>query len=210
MSVDALPARERILAAAIDVMRRKGVAAATTRAIAAEAGISEALIYRYFKNKLDVLRTSVREYVGSAFIGALSALPESVGVEPPAAAVERIALAALAYYHDLIPLLAALFSDNALIEWYRSSLRDQSAGPHRATLLLADYLAAEQRAGRLAAALECSAAAQMVLGACFQHVFFSMTVGAERLGVADADLARAVARNLAAIGAVRQEPGRAE
>ena len=60
--------RERILRAAIEVMRAGGVGATTTRAIAANAGVSEALIYRYFKNKIDVLRTAVHEQVTPEFI----------------------------------------------------------------------------------------------------------------------------------------------
>ena len=96
-------------------MRSKGVGAATTRTIAAEAGISEALVDRYFKSKRDVLRTAVREYVGFAFAETLQTLAEHVGRASPAENLERVAAAALTYYHDLIPLLASLFSDNALI-----------------------------------------------------------------------------------------------
>ena len=191
------PTRERILTAAIDVMRGKGVGAATTRAIAAEAGISEALIYRYFKNKVDVLRTAVREYVGLAFADTIAALPEHVGRASATANVERVATAALTFYHDLIPLLASLFSDNALIEWYRSSLREHDSGPHRAIRLLGEYLAAEQRLGRIGPDVAPQAAAQMVLGACFQHVFFALTVGPDRLGFTDPELAAAVARSIA-------------
>ncbi len=205
MSVsDAVPTRERILIAAIDVMRSKGVAAATTRTIAAEAGISEALIYRYFKSKLEVLRAAVREEVGSAFNESLAALPSLVGAETPAANLEHVAAAALALYHDLIPLLASLFSDNALIESYRTSLREHDSGPHRSIRVLGDYLAAEQRQGRIAAEIDPQAAAQMVLGACFQHVFFSLTVGLDRLVFDDPGLALAVARSIAIPGP-RQE-----
>jgi AcrR family transcriptional regulator len=201
---DAVPTRERILIAAIDVMRGKGVAAATTRTIAAEAGISEALIYRYFKSKLEVLRAAVREEVGSAFNETLAALSAQVGMATPAEHLERAAGAALAFYHDLIPLLASLFSENALIESYRASLREHEAGPHRAIRLLGDYLAAEQRQGRIAAEIEPLAAAQMILGACFQHVFFTLTVGLDRLAFDDAGLARAVARSITGPGG-RQE-----
>jgi AcrR family transcriptional regulator len=197
LSVEVAPTRERILTAAIVVMHNKGVAAATTRAIAAEAGISEALIYRYFKNKLDVLRTAVREYVGVAFAETIAALPERVGDESVAANVERVAAGALSLYRDLIPLLASLFSDNALLDWYRTSLREHDSGPHRAIRLLGEYLAAEQARGRIAPEVAPLAAAQMVLGACFQHVFFALTVGLDRLAFTDAELAAAVARSIA-------------
>jgi AcrR family transcriptional regulator len=201
---DPVPTRERILIAAIDVMRRKGVAAATTKTIAAEAGISEALIYRYFKSKLEVLRAAVREEVGSAFNELLASLPGLVGTAAPAANVERVARAAIAFYRDLIPLLASLFSDNALIESYRSSLREHEGGPHRAVRVLGQYLAAEQQHGGIAPEIDPLAEAQMILGACFSHVFFGLTVGADRLPFDDDRLATAVARSVPGPGG-RQE-----
>lgn len=196
MSAAGFPARERILTAAIDVMRCKGVAGATTRAIAAEAGVSEALIYRYFKSKLDVLRTAVREYVASIFKETLQALAEQVEMKTPAANLERIAVAALAFYRDLIPVLGALFSESALIDWYRDSLVEDN-WPYHYTCMLRDYIALEQRHGRLAAALDPMTAARMLLGACFQHVFFAMIFGPDQMGLDGADLARLVSRNIA-------------
>jgi AcrR family transcriptional regulator len=188
--------REKILRAAIEVMRAGGVGATTTRAIAAAAGVSEALIYRYFKNKIDVLRTAVREQVTPEFWDVINALPAAGGSERPALTVQRIARAALRYYHDLVPLLAAVFSDSALIEWYRTSLVEHDAGPHRAIRIVGEYLAAEQRAGRLATTLDPTAAAQMLLGACFQQVFFTFTVGVERLSFDDEHLVVAIAGNI--------------
>jgi AcrR family transcriptional regulator len=189
--------RERILRAAIEVMRAGGVGATTTRAIAANAGVSEALIYRYFKNKIDVLRTAVREQVTPEFWDVINALPAAGSSECPALTVQRIARAALRYYHDLVPLLAAVFSDSALIEWYRTSLIEHDAGPHRAIRIVGEYLAAEQCAGHLAPTLDPTAAAQMLLGACFQQVFFTFTVGVERLSFDDEHLVVAVAGNIA-------------
>jgi AcrR family transcriptional regulator len=197
---EATSTRERILAAAIDVMRSKGVAAATTRVIAAEAGISEALIYRYFRSKLDVLRAAVREYVGPRFSETLAQLPAHVDDVTAAANLERVALAALAFYRDLIPVLASLYSDNGLIDWYRSSTRDADAGPHRAVRILGDYLTIAQQHGYIAPDIIPLAAAQMLLGACFQQVFFSQTLGAERMALDDATLAAGVARCLAPAG----------
>jgi AcrR family transcriptional regulator len=178
-------------------MRANGVGGATTRAIAAHAGISEALIYKYFKNKIELLRTAVHEQVTPEFWEVIDALPAAAGTERPGLTIQRIARAALRYYHDLVPLLAAVFSDSALIEWYRTSLVEHDAGPHRAIRIVGAYLAGEQKAGRIAATLDPTAAAQMLLGACFQQVFFTFTVGAERLSFDDDRLAVAAAANIA-------------
>jgi AcrR family transcriptional regulator len=159
--------------------------------------VSEALIYRYFENKIAVLRTAVHEQVTPEFWEVIDALPALAGTEHPALSLGRVARAALRYYHDLIPLLTAVFSDTELIAWYRTSLIEHDAGPHRAIRIVGEYIAAEQRAGRLAATLDPTAAAQMLLGACFQQVFFSFTVGAERLSFDDEQLVLAIAGNIA-------------
>jgi AcrR family transcriptional regulator len=51
--------RKQILAASIGVFARLGYHGATTRAIAREAGVAEALLYRYFTNKQALFREAV-------------------------------------------------------------------------------------------------------------------------------------------------------
>lgn len=189
--------RERILAAAIDVMRTRGVSAATTRAIAQAAGISESLIYRYFTNKLEVLRAAVRERVGSGFADSLRALPDQVGRGSVSTNVERVIRNAVAYYHDLVPLLASLFSDNELLGWYRQSLNGHELGPqYRAVEILGAYLASEQRLGRIESDTLTLVSAQMILGACFHHVFFGLVIGTDRLAFNDDKLAVGIVRSI--------------
>ena len=43
--------RDHIIAAALDLFSEKGYAATSTARIAQEAGVSEGLIFRHFKNK---------------------------------------------------------------------------------------------------------------------------------------------------------------
>jgi AcrR family transcriptional regulator len=180
-------------------MRAGGVGALTTRAIAARAGVSEALIYRYFENKIAVLRTVVHEQVTPEFWDVVDKLAGVAGSEHPALSLQRVARAALRYYHDLIPLLTAVFSDTELIAWYRASLIERDAGPHRAIRAVGAYITAQQRSGRIATTIDATAAAQMLLGACFQQVFFTFTVGAERLWFDDEHLVVAIAGNIAPV-----------
>jgi AcrR family transcriptional regulator len=48
--------RDRILDGAVDVMRSRGLARASTKEIARAAGVSEALLYKLFADKTDLLR----------------------------------------------------------------------------------------------------------------------------------------------------------
>jgi len=183
----AIDTREKILRAAITTVRAHGIAGATTRAIAAEAGIAEGSIYRHFSDKIDAIQTAVVEYLVPSYREYMGELPEKAGTATPAIRLREVLRKTMAFYRDLIPLMAVLYSENALRERYQAQLID-SRGPHRASEAVADYLAAEQSLGRLPSGIDPQAAAQMLLGACFQQVFFEQTIGKDRLQLSERTL----------------------
>lgn len=68
-----LPAAERkaqITSAAVRVFARHGYRGATTRGIAAEAGVAEALLYRYFDSKEELFLAAVERTAGRIVAGA--------------------------------------------------------------------------------------------------------------------------------------------
>lgn len=58
-------ARERLLAAAARVFAQDGLAGATTRAIADEAGVNEVTLFRHFRSKDGLIAAVVSEYFGA-------------------------------------------------------------------------------------------------------------------------------------------------
>src|SRR4029077_7946000 len=62
-----------ILDAALAVFAQKGYAAARMDDIAARAGVTKGTIYLYFENKEAVFKTLVRESLGAALDGVLTA-----------------------------------------------------------------------------------------------------------------------------------------
>lgn len=58
--------RERIIQAAYTVFGNKGYAAATTRAIAAEAGVNEVTLFRHFGNKKNLFSAMIDEFYAFA------------------------------------------------------------------------------------------------------------------------------------------------
>lgn len=60
--------RARLIRAAIAIAARDGLAAATTAAIAAEAGVAEGTLYRHFDSKDDLLIAAYREMKTEVFI----------------------------------------------------------------------------------------------------------------------------------------------
>lgn len=53
--------RDRIINAALFIAAKEGFAKATTQQIAAKAGVSEGIIYHYFKSKYDLCRDMIKE-----------------------------------------------------------------------------------------------------------------------------------------------------
>jgi AcrR family transcriptional regulator len=68
--------RQRLLDAAARVFARDGLAGATTRAIAREAGVNEVTLFRHFQTKEGLLSAVVGENFGGATATSLPALPK--------------------------------------------------------------------------------------------------------------------------------------
>eukprot|EP01030_Chromulinospumella_sphaerica_P018394 gene18394-18254_t len=84
-----MSAKPRIERAALEVFVREGVDAATTRAIAAEAGVSEGALYRHYRSK-DELAASLFMTVHRRLSSLIEdSAAEAVGIRDKAAAIVR-------------------------------------------------------------------------------------------------------------------------
>ncbi|MCD0446617.1 TetR/AcrR family transcriptional regulator [Glycomyces sp. A-F 0318] len=159
--------RDRILDAAASVMRDRGVAHATTKEIARVADCSEALLYKHFPSKTALLLHVLQERMPA--FGA-KAVPGEATVE---ANLEAVARSAARFYLRGFPMMASAVAQPELLAALRDALAEHGAGPGRPVDAVADYLAAEQRLGRVAATADPDAAAALLMGACFQQGFLA-------------------------------------
>jgi AcrR family transcriptional regulator len=176
--------RAQLVDAAERVLRAKGLARATTREIAREAGYAEGTLYLHFADKLDLVR-AVHERLLSGFLEMVSHLPERAGTGTVEGNLTDLARGALGLYRDMLPLGSSLFADPELLRRYRALLTGRGGGPHRAWEPVVAYLRAEQRLGRVAADVDPAAAALLLLGACQQLVFVELMTGPEALPFRD-------------------------
>lgn len=65
--------RQRILRAAARVFAEQGYARATTRALAAAAGVNEVTLFRHFGSKMNLFTAVIDEYAASALTAAMAA-----------------------------------------------------------------------------------------------------------------------------------------
>ncbi|MGI5221072.1 TetR/AcrR family transcriptional regulator [Nocardia sp. CA-290969] len=178
--------RERILDAAADILRTRGVVHATTKEIAQATGVSEPTLYKYFGDKERLLLAVLRERVPG-----LSRLDIRPGAGEIRDNLARLAQAALDFYRQTIPMLGALLADPQRMAAHRVAMDELGAGPDKAVAGFATYLRAEQALGRLATGADPDAAAALLIGACFHEAFLDYYTGG-RAGPAADDLVDAV------------------
>jgi AcrR family transcriptional regulator len=171
-----LGTREKIVEAAERVMRERGLARSTTKEIARAAGYSEGTLYKHFDSKEDLFLAVLAERF-PAFVALVEELPARVGQATVRETLEEVANNALAYYGEIVPMAASIFSEPGLLARHREELRKRGAGPWIINETLASYLDAEERLGRVRKDADFEAAAAMLLGACYQRAFFRSYLG---------------------------------
>lgn len=168
-----MSSRDRILDGAAEVMRARGLANTTTKQIARAAGLSEAMLYKVFRDKVDL------------FLGVLTErLPRTadltdgdIGRDPLPAGLRRLAGEVLSFYLESFPIAASVFSDPDLLTRHRQALHERGAGPHLVVEGVAAHLAAEQRAGRMGPAVKPAVVAELLVGACLHRAFLVRFAG---------------------------------
>jgi AcrR family transcriptional regulator len=190
-----LPTREQILDAATSVMNDIGLGRTTTKEIARAAGLSEAALYRHFADKTELFLCVIGERL-PLLVTTLTDLPSRVGRRTVRLNLEEVAQVALPFYDQTLPIAASLFAEPELLARHQAQLRAKNVGPHRAVELLAAYVRAEQRLGRVNKRADPEAAASMLLGACVGRSLVRRFIGQEDPPDADHRFVKALVRNL--------------
>lgn len=161
--------REKILAAAGQVIGELGLAGATTREIARAAGYSEATLYKHFADKEELFLTVLGARM-RAFVELARGLPQRAGTGTVRDTLTELCVAAIEAYRRTMPLAGGMFAQPRLLSRMQRNKRG-AAGPQHAVTLLAAYLRAERELGRVRAGVDPDAVAELLLGACLQDGF---------------------------------------
>jgi len=166
---DADAVRNHILDAAYRVVSTHGLAAASTRAIAIEAGLGAGTLYNYFDDRLELLAQSLLRRA-TVLAESLTDLPSRAGTDTLTGNLRRAVRRAVTVLDELVPILAATFSDPQLLDAFRRQMAD-----HASTIDPAQpverYLLAERDLGRVAPDADCRAAAAILVSLCHDRAF---------------------------------------
>ena len=166
--------RTRILEAAAQLLRDKGVSGTTTREIARAAGLSDAAIYSHFKSRGDLLKAlipvSLVDYKGSA-----EAFLKRVGKGTVKGNLKFLMKLVRDFFLEASPKIALTLVEPELFN-------DPSGRPipykaNKAETFIADYIRAEQRMGRINEDADATAIGTILLATAFYEGFTAGVVG---------------------------------
>lgn len=186
-----MSARDRILDAAADIMRERGVARATTKEIAKAAGYSEAFLYKHFQDKEDLIVHVLRERMPTASIPS-----PRPGEATVAANLFAVARAAAAFYQQALPLFGGLLAEHARLVAHREAMKRHGAGPGHAIAGISMYLRAEQELGRVDITADVEMTAALLDGTCFHQAFLRYYAEGPEAGPISDDIAHRMADTL--------------
>ena len=166
--------RARILEAAAQLLRDKGISGTTTREIARAAGLSDAAIYSHFKSRGELLHAlipvSLVDYKGSA-----EAFLKRVGQGTVKGNLKFFMKLARDFFQEASPKIALILAEPELF--------NNPNGPpipnrnNKAEIFLADYIRAEQRMGRINEGADAVAIGTVLVATAFYEGFTAGLLG---------------------------------
>jgi len=172
------PARQRILDAALVLIRERGIGRVTTKEIALAADAAEGSLFKNFGDKMGLLTELLTQELPEN--RAWRAVPAEA---PPgrgdlAAALTLFMDRAIDFYAAALPLAAGSFADRELLRRQQERNRQRGTGPHLALQASADYLRGWQESGQLDAAADPYAMAVALCGAALMYAWTDQLAGA--------------------------------
>jgi AcrR family transcriptional regulator len=172
------PARQRILDAALALIRERGIGRVTTKEIALAAGAAEGSLFKNFGDKMGLLTELLTQELPEN--RAWRAVPAEA---PPGrgdltAALVLFMERAIDFYAAALPLVAGSFADRELLRRQQERNRERGTGPQLALETAAGYLRGWQESGHLDAAADPYAIAVALCGGALMCAWIDRLAGA--------------------------------
>jgi AcrR family transcriptional regulator len=176
-----LSTREQLVAATSLILKRDGLARLSTRLVAKEAGVSEGALYKHFATKEALLLAAVEALV-APYTAVTYELPTRIGLGRVEDTLRELVLSNYYFMLEVGPIWGSLHADPQLHQRYLDLMRERDHGPHHTMDLLARYLAAEQRLGRVHASPRPEAIADLLMAIAHFHASLDRGIGRDPEG----------------------------
>ena len=167
--------KAKILEAAAQLLRDKGISGTTTREIARAAGLSDAAIYSHFKSRGELLNAlipaSLVDYRGSA-----DAFLKRVGKGTIKGNLRFLMNLARDFYIEASPKIALILVEPELFN-DPGNRPISHAKTSKAETFMADYIRAEQRMGRINEEADAAAIGAIIIATAFYEGFTAGLMG---------------------------------
>jgi AcrR family transcriptional regulator len=161
--------RDHILRAAHQVITERGLAAASIRVIAEQAGVSPGTLYNYFDDHPRLLAKAI-VHNAATLATPVADLPARAGRATLNDNLLTFVAAAGRVLDQLVPVFAASFANIEVLHALRQELATVETFQDPARTLTT-YLLAEQQRGRIRSGVDCQAVAATVVSLCHSDAF---------------------------------------
>ena len=172
------PARQRILDAALGLIRERGIGRVTTKEIALAAGAAEGSLFKNFGDKMGLLTELLSQELPENQAWRAVAIEAPPGHGDLAAALVLFMERAIDFYAAVLPLVAGSFADRELLRRQQERNRERGTGPQLALQATADYLHGWQESGHLDPAADPYAIAVALCGGALMYAWIEQLAGA--------------------------------
>lgn len=172
--------RQHLTATAARLIGQRGSRSLTVRDIAREAGVADGVLYNYFEDKEDLLANALLAHVAGVMASAPLLVPEA-GTGSVAENLRQFIDGGLEVLGRVSPAFAGLLTQPKVLARFHAMVGGDAAltgspqtlgedGARGLPDMLAAYLRAEQRLGRIAGTADIDAVVILVVGAIHGQV----------------------------------------
>jgi hypothetical protein len=165
--------KTRILEAAAELLRDKGISGTTTREIARVAGLSDAAIYSHFKSRGALLNALIPVSLVDYYKGSAEAFLKRVGQGTVKGNLKYFMKMARDFFLEASPKIALILAEPELF----NALGGRPVKGSKAETFLSDYIRAEQRMGRINEGADAVAIGTIVVATAFYEGFTAGLMG---------------------------------
>jgi AefR-like transcriptional repressor, C-terminal domain len=160
--------RSQVLGAAADILRGDSGGALGRGGSAAADPADQSAVTLYLALLQDRL---------PVFARVIEGLPARAGRGDVAGNLFVAAQATIGFYSEILAAKVSVLANPDQLMRLRRIFHSHDLRPHEAYDAVAGYLAAEREIGRIAADVDCVAAARLLLGSCVNHAFMRLLLG---------------------------------